>query len=547
MDNALSRIALASPPTLLEIFLYVIVASFLLVTIYRLTLHPLAKYPGPLRYKISGWPLVYQCYKGNRHLYSLRDHEKYGPIVRTSPNSLSFSSPKALHQIYGSRAINVRKSKFYETLDAGPGGATTHTEIDKERHAARRRILNHAFSEAAIRETETFVIDNVGKFIKLIGPNDSENDEGWSTPRNMSDWLNWMAYDIMGNLVFGKSYNCLGSEEHREMPRLMTEGTKFGYWFAYLPCAPVLQPLAKTSFMQWIGGDTVRDNAVLGEYAISQFEERAALEKRRLEGKEKPPTHKDLMHYLLNNFDPKTGMRPTTDELKGDTLSLIGAGADTIATTLSAAFFYLARNESVLRRLLSEIRNTFGCLDEIHSSPKMDSCVYLNACIEETLRLAPAVASQLPREVMRGGIVIDGEYVPEGIVVGVPSYVVHHTREAFPQSWSFQPERWIAGSELADHSTVVSKEDIARAREAMCPFSLGSRGCIGKTFAYMEMRIALASVLWSYDFKEVGGRERKGGGGRDLEIGRERQDEFQIFDCFGADRDGPVLRFRKRE
>lgn len=156
-----------------------------------------------------------------------------------------------MHQIYGSRAINVRKSKFYETLDAGPGGATTHTEIDKERHAARRRILNHAFSEAALRETESFVIDNVSKFIKLIGPDggvttseakppfkdpekskgsDSKNDESWSTPRNMSDWFNWMAYDIMGNLVFGKSYNCLESEEHREMPRLITEGTKFGYW-----------------------------------------------------------------------------------------------------------------------------------------------------------------------------------------------------------------------------------------------------------------------------------------------------------------------------
>lgn len=156
-----------------------------------------------------------------------------------------------MHQIYGSRGINVRKSKFYETLDAGPGGATTHTEIDKERHAARRRILNHAFSEAALRETETFIVDNVRKFVKLIGPDsgatsleakppfkdsekskepDSRDPGGWSTPRNMSDWLNWMAYDIMGNLVFGKSYNCLGSEEHRKMPRLMTEGTKFGYW-----------------------------------------------------------------------------------------------------------------------------------------------------------------------------------------------------------------------------------------------------------------------------------------------------------------------------
>lgn len=270
--------------------------QFLLITAYRLTLHPLAKYPGPLAYKISGWPLVYQCYKGNRHLNNLRDHEKYGPflslappplshpcllglqlptvtcplrryhpqaatnhflsspaagsIVRTSPNSLSFSSPTALHQIYGSRAVNVRKSQFYEILDGGAGGSTTHTEIDKERHAARRRILNLAFSESALRETEFFVIDNVRKFINLIGPDsglrveagllqegtknskgpDSHKDGDWSPPRNMSRYLDWLAYDIMGNLVFGKGYNCLGSDEYRQMPRIVTEGTKFGYW-----------------------------------------------------------------------------------------------------------------------------------------------------------------------------------------------------------------------------------------------------------------------------------------------------------------------------
>lgn len=383
-------------------------------------------------------------------------------------------------------------------------------------------------------------------------------------------YLDWLAYDIMGNLVFGKGYNCLGSEEHRDMPRFVTEGTKFGYWvgclvlsfsiqadthsvfmltgyyqFAHLPYAPLLLPLTTTAFMQWIGGQTARDNARNIEYAISQFEERAALEAKRKELKT-DSTHKDLMHYLLNNADPKTGIRPTTGELQGDTLSLIGAGADTIASTLSAAFFYLARNQPALQRLQVELRATFSSLEEIQSGPKMDSCVYLNACIEETLRVAPAVASQLPREVMKGGIVIDGEYIPEGVVLGVPSYVVHHDKDAFPESWSFRPERWIAGSKLGEDGAVVSKEDIRMAREAMCPFSLGSRGCIGKTFAYMEMRNAIASVLWYYDIKEVEGSERRGGGGSDLELGRERVDEYQIFDCFGAARDGPMLRFRQR-
>jgi hypothetical protein len=51
----------------------------------------------------------------------------------------------------------------------------------------------------------------------------------------MSEWTNWLAYDIMGTLVFGKSYDCLNSAEHRKMPVIMTEGTKFGYWVSNRP------------------------------------------------------------------------------------------------------------------------------------------------------------------------------------------------------------------------------------------------------------------------------------------------------------------------
>jgi hypothetical protein len=182
--------------------------------------------------------------------------------VRTSPNSLSFSSPKALHQIYGSRAVNVCKSQFYVILDSGSGGSTTHTEIDKEKHAARRRILSHAFSESALREAETFVFANAKKFTEVIGRDGSDSlgteqqiektVARWTSPRDMSKWLEWCAYDIMGNLVFGKSYNCLESDRFRRMPTLMTEGTKFGYWVsstsATTSCpSPQCMPLTRVS------------------------------------------------------------------------------------------------------------------------------------------------------------------------------------------------------------------------------------------------------------------------------------------------------------
>ncbi|KAK5702998.1 hypothetical protein LTR97_003944 [Elasticomyces elasticus] len=473
--------------------------------------------------------------------------DQHGSIVRTSPNTLSYSSPTALHHIYGSNTANVRKSKFYEVLD---GGSTTHTEIDKEKHSARRRVLSHAFSDAALRAAEEYVVSNVRKFVALLGPessslsgNISQNvaEKGatnWSPPRDMTEWCNWLAYDIMGDLVFGKSYHCLESKDFRWMPIVMTEGTKFGYWFAYLPFARLLQRFETSPVMQWLGGQTARDNATLVALAGAQLEERIALQEKRHQMKDEVG-HKDLMHYLLTSADPKTGIRFTHAELEGDSLSLIGAGADTVAATLCGILFYLARNPTALRTVTTELRLAFQRLEEIRSGPRLDSCVYLNACIEETLRLAPVVPAQLPREVMKGGIVIDGQFVPEGIVVGVSAYVVHHDGEAFPEPWSFRPERWIeAGG--------GSKEDVSLAREAMCPFSLGKRGCIGKRLAYVEIRITIASLLWSYDLEEAKSAGQDGGGSSNLEEGRRRRDEFQLFDCFGSDRAGPVLRFRWR-
>ncbi|KAK5742912.1 hypothetical protein LTS12_024030 [Elasticomyces elasticus] len=460
-------------------------------------------------------------------------------------------SPTALHQIYGSNTANVRKSKFYEVLD---GGSTTHTEIDKEKHSARRRVLSHAFSDAALRAAEEYVVSHVRKFVELLGPEGSGlggrvsqnagekavrmTDENWSPSRDMTEWCNWLAYDIMGNLVFGKSYNCLDTEDYRWMPIVMTQGTRFGYWFAYLPFARLLQRFETSPVIQWLGGQTARDNATLVALATAQLEERIALQEKGRQKKDEV-SHKDLMHYLLTNADPKTGIRFTRAELEGDSLSLIGAGADTVAATLSGILFYLVRYPTALRTVASELRLAFRSLEEIRSGSKLNSCVYLDACIEETLRLAPVVPAQLPREVMKGGIVIDGQFVPEGIVVGVSAYVVHHNEEAFPEPWSFRPERWIEGSG-------VSTEDVSLAREAMCPFSLGKRGCIGKRLAYVEVRMAIASLLWYYDLEEVKSAGLNGGGGPNLEEGRQRRDEFQLFDCFGSDRKGPVLRFRRR-
>jgi hypothetical protein len=52
--------------------------QFLALFSYRLTFHPLAKYPGPLISKLSSWSIYFQAASGNRHLESWKEHEVYG-------------------------------------------------------------------------------------------------------------------------------------------------------------------------------------------------------------------------------------------------------------------------------------------------------------------------------------------------------------------------------------------------------------------------------------------------------------------------------------
>lgn len=202
-------------------------------SIYRLTLHPLAEYPGPLLSKITSLSIWYQATTGDRHLYHLHEHQRYGPVVRIAPNQLSFSEPSALRLIYQSARANnpLRKAPFYETLDAPSGAYSTHTEISRRKHAFRRRILEGAFSDSSLRALEPVVIDNVNTLLSLLSSN--RDVSAWSEPKNTSDLATWFAYDVMGELVFGERFNCLTASDHRFVPHLLMTSSAFIYPVCY--------------------------------------------------------------------------------------------------------------------------------------------------------------------------------------------------------------------------------------------------------------------------------------------------------------------------
>ena len=248
---------------------------------------------------------------------------------------------------------------------------------------------------------------------------------------------------------------------------------------------------------------------------------------------------KDFFYYLLNAKDPETNSGLSTPELWGEANVLMIAGSDTTSTEMASTIFYLVRNPSALAKATAEVRENFDDVEDIVSGGKINELSYFKCCIDEAMRLAPAVPGALPRTVT-SGFEVDGMYLPSGTDVGTPCYSIHRHAAYYPSPNTFIPERWIEGSQVTldgegkKREWIVSKDDVELARKAFCPFSVGPRGCIGKSMALMEMRLTLARLLFLFDF-EGGDRTGEDGNG-----------DLAMVDHFTTQKTGPVVSVRRR-
>lgn len=202
---------------------------------------------------------------------------------------------------------------------------------------------------------------------------------------------------------------------------------------------------------------------------------------------------------------------------------------------MSGVFYYLSRNPGCYERLAAEIRSTFDSGKEISSGPKLSSCRYLRACIDESLRMSPPVSGTLWRQryaddTSSDPLVVDGHVIPPGTHVGVNTYALHHEESYFPDSYKYKPERWIE----ADQDTRM------RMNQAFSAFSIGPRGCAGKPIAYLEASLVVARALWYFDFSVAPGESGK------LGDDAANPGEFEIWDIFSSHQEGPNLVFQPR-
>lgn len=273
-------------------------------------------------------------------------------------------------------------------------------------------------------------------------------------------------------MLTGKSFGCLENSDYHPWVKAIFQLARAGTVFQCLAQYPGVMRLVLALMPGWLMKKREEHMALT----------RAKLSRRMEAGKERP----DLVEGLLQKRE-EWGL--TMEKLQANSSILIIGGSETTATLLSGVTFLLLTNRPALERLTAEIRVKFTSEDEI-DFVSVNALSYLFACLEEALRMYPPVPMGLPRVAPKGGATIAGHFVPEKTIVAVHQWAMYHNDAHFKDPFSFRPERWLGDPEFAnDH------------KEALQPFHIGPRNCLGRNLAYLEMRIILARVLWNFDMR----------------------------------------------
>ena len=210
---------------------------------------------------------------------------------------------------------------------------------------------------------------------------------------------------------------------------------------------------------------------------------------RRLANRDRD--HADFMYQILNS-QSKNSLSQT--EIILNMALFISAGTDTTATALTGWTYYVCTHPDVYSRLVGEIRGALMREDDIKWE-NVKKLQYLDATIHEALRLFPPSAASQQRIVPPGGATIDGYYIPAGKTVAVSPWASTRSHLNFHEPDLFRPERWLGDENYSNDNL-----------DASLPFGTGPRVCIGRNLAYLEMRLILSHLLWSFDVELDRGR-----------------------------------------
>ncbi|KAF5672658.1 pisatin demethylase cytochrome P450 [Fusarium circinatum] len=265
-----------------------------------------------------------------------------------------------------------------------------------------------AVKDLALRDYEPRVVKYTSQLLDRL-------EQSQNIPIGIAKWFKFYSFDTMGDLAFGQSFNMLtGGVKHPFMALVESHMVMAGTFSQLIWMFPLFRA------MPFLG----REDAIFQKWLETQVRHQ---EQPLLEGEGTSFTWQRLSANLLSS--------------------------DTTSVTLACLFFLLATNKGACIRLQEEIDNLFSSPSEPNHS-SFSKLTYLQACIDETLRLFPPVPSGLQRMTPAEGLRVGDIFIPGDTVVTVPSYTLYRDERYFTAPDDFVPERWTPNPDMYQHLLV---------------------------------------------------------------------------------------------
>ncbi|KAF8319191.1 cytochrome P450 monooxygenase pc-bph [Cantharellus anzutake] len=498
--------------------------------------------PGPWIAKLSDIWLSRKAALGDRSGRIHKLHQKYGKVVRIAPNHISIADPEALQIVYA-HGNGSLKSDFYDAFVSLHRGL--FNTRDRAEHTRKRKIVSSIFSQKNVLEFEPYIQNLIalmmvkwdsmtgeaeackdheqvkqefdlnqggigngksGEGKKVVPLKEGTYAEGGRVWFDALKWFNYLAFDIIGDLAFGSPFGMLQAEKDEAavlmpgdtpdktvyLPAIQILNDRGNYSASLGVIPPVFRPIVKQ--FPWFKRGTQAVKSLAG-IAV------AAVGKRLSE----PSDRNDLLSKLQKGKDVN-GNPMGRAELTAEAQTQLIAGSDTTSNSSCAITYFLATHPEAQKKLQAELDEALGhpiCpnvgLEATVSELKSDvapydaikALPYLQACIQEGLRMHSTSGIGLPRIVPAGGLTVMGRFYKEGSILSVPSYSIHRDRDVWGEDVDeYRPERWFEGDE-------------EKMQKTFNPFSWGPRACVGKNLAMMELLMIIASVFRRYEFVPV--------------------------------------------
>ncbi|KAF5515961.1 Cytochrome P450 monooxygenase azaI [Colletotrichum siamense] len=428
--------------------------------IYQGLTNPLSNIPGPWYTRFTTLVSTYFVITAHHPDWVHALHAKYGPVVRISPHEVDVSDPQTCQRIHSVKG-GFLKSPFYSLLITD--SSSVFNEIRPEIHRKYKRLLSNPMSETGLK---TFLPRIDGKVRMAIERIRDENKTRGAA--DIAKWFMFLSFDVIGDLTFGEGFGQLESGvKNRSVNDFISLGFVGGLrsmfptiaWFSlYLPI-PVFRDATKIQYRTF-------------DYAQGALDRHAA----RVEETGDDP--KPTVFSKLYTAGEEDSWSPI--EIRDNAQVFIVGGSDTTANSMIYLIWAVCKLPDVKKKLLAEL----ATLPEDFGYEDLREMPYLNWIVNETLRLYTALPCGLPRIVPAGGSELAGHFIPEGATVTTQAYSLHRDEHAFPDPYRFYPDRW-------EHTTQEMKD-------CTMPFGGGSRTCLGRHLARIELRLITARFFRNF-------------------------------------------------